>query len=530
MRRNGFQNFILLVCLGLGGLSFDSAYAQEVSKPKPVKVATPQRGKIEQKTTYTGNLEADAIVEIYADVPGKLVVLNVDEGAQVNKGDVLAQTDSRELHFALKQAQAALKAAEAQFLTVKATAQIKVETQAAAAHASLDAAKAQLEQARTLARAQVTSQFEQATAGVTAAEANLKKALKGARNQEIQRAKAAVSGAKAELANARANFERVQKLYEKEAISDQNLDNAKAQLDGAKAQYESAVEQLSLVEAGARQEDIIAAEAQLHQAQALLTLARVTVDIEDWNTQITMAQSQVRQAEANLLSAQKLVKIRAWEYDIAASQAQFDQATEQVELAKKRLADATITSPVNGIVVNRNGDLGDYATAASGAGGTPIFTIVKMDVVKVVFTVSEADLGTVDIGTVVSIFTRQQHISAEINFISPIVNPEDRTVTIKAEIPNPAYQLKPGMFVEVNIDLSAPDDSLLLPREAVLDIQDGVGHVFVVTDGRARQQPVKVGLTWGEKISILEGVTDSTLVIVSGHRQLVDGTDILVVK
>ena len=530
MRQNRLQNFILLLCVVFGVLNANSGYAQEISKPKPVKVATPQRGTIEQKTTYTGNLEADAIVEIYAGAPGKLVVLKVDEGDQVNKGDVLAQTDSRELHLALKQAEAALKAAEAQLSIVKATAQIKIEAQTEAARASLDAAQAQLEQARALAQAQVTSQFEQATAGVTTAEANLKKAMEGARNQEIQQAKAAVSGAKAGLENAGANFDRVQKLHQKEAISDQDLDNAKAQLDGAKAQYNGAVEQLSLIEEGARQEDISAAEAQLNQAQASLALARVAVDTEDWNTQIAMAESQVRQAEANLLSTRELVKIRAWEYDIVAAQAQFDQANEQVKLAKKRLADATITSPVNGIVVNRDADLGDYATAATSPGGGPIFTIVKMDVVKAVFTVSEVDLSNVGIGTAVSISTGQQHISEEIDFISPIVNPEDRTITVKAEIPNPAYRLKPGMFVEVNIDLSAPDESLLLPREAVLDIRDKIGHVFIATDGRARQQSVKVGLTWGENISIIEGLADSTSVIVSGHRHLADGTEILIVK
>ena len=532
MRQNGLQNYILilLLCLGLGELSFDCVYAQEISKPKPVKVATPQRGRIEQKTTYTGNLEADAMVEIYADAPGKLVLLKVSEGDQVNKGDVLAQTDSRELRLALKQAEATLKAAEAQLSIVKATAQIKIEAQAETAHASLDAAKAQLEQARALARAKVTSQFEQATAGVIAAEANLKKAMKGARNQEIQQAKAAVSGARAELENARANFDRVQKLHKKEAISDQNLDNAKAQLDGAKAQYDGAAEQLSLVEEGALQEDISAAQAQLNQAQASLVLARVTIDTEDWNTQITMAESQVRQAEANLLAAQELVKIGVWEHDITAAQAQFDQANEQVNLAKKRLADAIITSPVNGIVVNLDADLGDYATAATSPGGSPILTIVKMDVVKAVFTVSEVDLSNMMVGTAVSISTEQQHINGEINFISPIVNTADRTVSVKTEIPNPEYRLKPGMFVEVNIDLSASGDSLLLPREAVLGIQDGVGHVFVVTDGSARQQTVKVGLVWGEKISILEGVTDLTPVIVSGHRQLADGTGILVVE
>ncbi len=443
MRQNRFHNFILLLlCLELGGLSLNRAFAQHASKPKPVRTATPQRGKIEQKVTYTGNLEADAMVEIYANTPGKLVELKVNEGDHVKKGDVLAQTDSRELHIALKQAQAALKVEEAQLSTVRATAQIKTETQAEAAQASLDAAKAQLKQAQTLARAQVISQFEQATAGVTAAEANLEKTIKGARNQEIQQAKAAVSGEEAKLENAQSNFNRARKLHEKEAISDRDLDNAKAQLDGAKAQHEATVEQLSLVQEGVRQEDVIAAETQLSKAKAALVLSRVAVDTEDWNTQITMAESQVRQAKSNLLTARNLVKIRVWENDITAAQAQFDQASEQVNLAKKRLDDATITSPVNGIVVNRNADLGDYVTG--GAGGSPIFTIVKMDVVKVVFTVPEVDLGNVVAGTPIHISTSQGQISGNIEFISPIVNSDSRTVRIKAEISNPEYRLKPA--------------------------------------------------------------------------------------
>ena len=530
MRHNRSLYFILLLCFGIGVPSVYYAYAQEASKPKPVKVATPQHGKIEQKTTYTGNLEADAMVEIYADASGKLVALKESEADSVNKGDVLAETDSRERLIALKQAEAGLKTAQAQFSKVKATAQINIEAQGTAAQAALDAAKVQLAQAQGVAHAQVMSQHEQAIAGVAAAEASLEKALKGARSQEVQQAKAAVSGAKAALKNAQANFDRMQKLHETEAISDQSLDNARAQLDSTKAQHESLVEQLSLIEEGTRQEDISAAEAQRSQAQASLTLARALVDTQDWKTQIALAESQVRQAEASLLSAQKLIEIRAWEQDIAAAQAQVDQAIEQVNLAKKRLADATIISPIDGIVVNRNADLGDYAAAAGSPGGSPILTIVKMDVVKAVFTVSEVDLNNVAVGTAVSILVGQQHISGKISFISPIVKPEDRTVNVKAEIPNPTYRLKPGRFVEVNINLSAPDEALLLPREAVLDIEDKVGHVFIATEGKAQQQSVKVGLTWGENISIIEGLTDSTPVIVSGHRQLTDGTKILIIE
>ena len=530
MRQNGLSIVILLVCVGLSGWRFGYAHAQEVNKPKPVKVATPQRGTIEREISYTGNLAADAMVEVYADAPGKLVVLNVDEGDRVNRGDVLAQTDTRELKLALKQAEASLKGAEAQLVTVRATARTKIEAQLKTAQASLDGAMAQLKQAEATAQVQVESQALGAAAGEMGAKAALDKAKSGARAQEIQQAKAAALGAKASLDNAQANFDRVKELHEKEAISDKDLDNAQAQLDGAKAQHDASVEQLSLVEEGARVEDIQAAQAQLTQAQASLGLARVKVESEDWKTQIELAKSKVRQAEANVLSAETLVGIKAWEHEIASAEAQFDLATAQVDLAKKRLNDAVITSPVTGIVVNRNADRGDYASSATGPGATPIFTVVKVDVVKAEFRVSEADLANVAVGTKVRIFAGGQRIDGEISFISPMVNPDDRTVKVKAEIPNPEYRLKPGMFAEVAIDRSTGGDSLLLPRHAVLDVRDGSGHVFTAADGVARQQRVTVGLAWGESISILEGVTDSTPVIVSGHRGLSDGMRIVVVE
>ena len=527
MRRNRFL-YVLLLFFGLGVFY---TKAQEVLKPKPVIVVSPKRGKIGQKNTYTGNLEADTVVEIYANTSGKLVAFLVDEGDTVKKGDILARTDARELQLALKQAEASQRAAEANLTKVKATAQIKIESQLENAEAALVAAQAKLNQASALAEAQIISQFEQAKAGVAAAEASLKKAMTGARSQEVEQAKAAVSGAKASLDNAEANVKRLQKLYDIEAITDQDLDNAKTQRDGAKAQHESAVEKLSLVEAGTREEDIKAAEAKLQQAQAALKLARLTVDTKDWETQIALAQSQLQQAQANLRSADILVEIKAWEHDIAAAQSQFDQNTEQVNLAKKRLSDATITAPVAGIVVNKNADTRDYASAAGSPASNPILTIVKMDIVNAVFTVSETELANISVGTPVNITAGKHNIQGQINFISPIVNSADRTVKVKAEIPNPEYRLKPGMFVEVDIDFSSLEESLLLPRAAVLDIQDGTGHVFVVADGnQARKQNVKIGLVWGENIAVVEGVTESSRVVVNGHQQLVDGMKVSVVK
>ena len=67
-----------------------------------------------------------------------------------------------------------------------------------------------------------------------------------------------------------------------------------------------------------------------------------------------------------------------------------------------------------------------------------------MDVVKAVFTVSEVDLSNVGVGTTVSISAGQLHLSGAVDFISPIVNTDDRTVRVKAEIPNPTLSTQAG--------------------------------------------------------------------------------------
>ena len=405
MRGNGFISVLILVCMAIGFWLLSTAETQEVSKPTPVKVATPQRGTIQQDITYTGTLTADATVEIFANTSGKLVALSVNNGDTVKKDDVLAKTDDRELQLTLKQAESAFKAAEADLAKVKATAEIRLRSQLETAEASVSAAETQLAQAEALAKAQVESAFHQAEAGVRVAMTNLHKAEAGARHQEREQARAAVSGAEAGLDNAKANFQRAQQLHESEAISDKDFDTAKTQLRSAEAQHTTAVQQLSLLAEGARYEDRNAAAAQLSQARVGLELPLVALKTEDWKKQIALAASQVRQAEANFRVAEKNVSIRAWEHDIAAAAAQLEQATAQVNLAKKRLADARITAPINGIVVNRSADLGDYAIAAGSPSAQPILTLVKMDVLKAVFTVPAAELSNVAVGNSVRIST-----------------------------------------------------------------------------------------------------------------------------
>ncbi len=515
----------------IGKVDAQSLSPKEKSTAKPVAVATPIRGEIGEELIYTGSLEANAQVEIYAGIPGKLVKINVDEGDKVKKGDILAQVESEKLELAVEQSEAILTAARVGFTNTEALAKIRFESQIASAEAALTAAQTQLEQVKDISFTKTTTQLQQAEAGVAAIKLNLEMIREGARTQEKKQVQAALEQAKAALNNAQNNFDRMRRLYDNEVISAQTLEGVQTQYDVAKAQHEAALQQLSLVEEGAREENIAALEEQVRQAEASLALAKKLADTKSWQKDIALAKSQVNQAEAAFRTAKASKEIKVWESEIKIAKTQVQQAEVAYKLAQKNLADTTITAPIGGIISARKMDVGDFAQGA-GPGSKHFLEIVDVSVVKAVFTVPEVDIGKFGIGDTVLISTTSHHssVEAKIKFISPVVDKEKRTVTVKAVISNPDAYLKPGRFVEVKIKAQQRTNALLIPREAVLKTQNDSRYVFVAENGRARKQTVEIGLTWGDKVEVIDGITDSTSVIVDGHRSLREGDTVSIVK
>ncbi|MBM3235387.1 efflux RND transporter periplasmic adaptor subunit [Candidatus Poribacteria bacterium] len=529
MRKFGFIGFIALL-LGMffvwsqmAKIDAQTPKSESKSAAKPVTIATPTRGEIGEELIYTGSLEANALVEIYAGIPGKIIQINVDEGDKVKKGDVLAQVESEKLELALQQAEAILTAARVGLTNTKALAKVRFESQIASVEAALSAAQSQLEQVKNISYTKTTTQLQQAEAGVAAIKLTLEKIREGARTQEKKQVEALLEQAKAALDNAKSNFVRMKQLYDSNAISAQTFEGVQTQYDVAKAQYEAAVQQLSLVKEGARKEDIEAVGEQVRQAEAALALAKKLADTKSWEKDIALAESQVRQAEAAFLTAKASEEIKVWETEIKIAETQVQQAEVAYNLAQKNLADTKITAPIGGIISARMMDVGDFASPAGS-----VFEMVDVSSVKAVFTVPEVDMDKLNIGDTVLISTTSQHstVAAKIEFISPVVDKEKRAVTVKATIPNPDAYLKPGRLVEVKIKAQNHTNALLLPREAVLKGQGGNKFVFVAENGRARKQTVKIGLTWGDKVEVIDGITDSTSVIVDGYRSLQEGDKI----
>ena len=110
--------------------------------------------------------------------------------------------------------------------------------------------------------------------------------------------------------------------------------------------------------------------------------------------------------------------------------------------------------------------------------------------------------------------------------VAPAVDAQARTVAVKIS-PTSASPLKPGMFAQATIVVAAHDGALVLPNAAVTQ-HDGQPVVFLVRDGRAVQQPVRLGLRGDRYVEVLGGLASGDAVVASDVADLADGQ--LVVK
>lgn len=525
--RRGVWSYILISILTLFPLPLVQAQPRMEGEAgakveKLVSVSRPKIGEIRREIILVGSVEPDRKVKIFPKVSGRIESILADEGQIVKKGDALAIIEHVELEIGVRQAEAALIAAQAALDQAGKLAKIKAESQLKQAQAALIAAQVGLEQVRDISEASVQARIRQAEAGLDALKANLEKIKKGARPEEIKRMESMVEQAKAALDNARENYERMSALYEQEVISRQTMDGAEMQYKVAKAQYEAALQQLTIVKKGAREEDIRAMEAQVRSAEANLELVKLYAQTRSWEKDLKLAESRVQQAQAAYDLAKASFDAETWKLEIITAESRYEQAKAALDLARQRLKDATVTSPFDGVIAQRMVDEG-----ATVAPAVSMFALVKADRVKVVASVSENEIPYLREGMPVTVRTITGEFKGEVDYVSPVVEPRTRSVEIKIYLDNSQGQLKPGMSADVILPLEIHREATLVPRTALLR-ENGGDYLFVVRDGKAVKRPVKVGLMDAWNAEIIEGVTEQDLIVVAGGNQLEDGDTVKV--
>ena len=188
---------------------------------------------------------------------------------------------------------------------------------------------------------------------------------------------------------------------------------------------------------------------------------------------------------------------------------------------------ATLVSPINGVITARNYDAGDmYAMSA------PIYTVEQIVPVKLLVGISETDYTKVKKGDSVEITADAlpgQTFNGKVRKIYPTVDPATRTFTVEVVIDNGNSVLRTGMFARAKVNFGM-NNSVVIPDVAVVK-QQGSGERFVYVlneDNTVTYQKVVLGRRMGAEYEVLEGLSDGAKVVTGGMIRLKDGIKVIV--
>jgi membrane fusion protein (multidrug efflux system) len=219
------------------------------------------------------------------------------------------------------------------------------------------------------------------------------------------------------------------------------------------------------------------------------------------------------------------------------TQQQLDQAKLATQNAKlrlqasqRRLSDANIKSPINGIVNKKYIEVGAFVTAQ----GTQLFELVDVSKLKLKVNVNESQVANLKIGDKVAI---QSTVFPDDNFtgrVSFIASKAEGALNFPIEIEvsnNIKNSLRAGMYGTAVFDFPKQAASILIPRTSFVgSVSSNQVFMFDKTNNTAKIRKVVSGKILGDKVEILSGLNEGETVITSGQINLIDGTPVSVVK
>ena len=261
------------------------------------------------------------------------------------------------------------------------------------------------------------------------------------------------------------------------------------------------------------QQDISSETALLRASEAAVSLAKMTLErIRKLLTEKTVSQSQYDNADA-----------------------QYKQAAAQLDTVRAAIAKKTIRAPFAGRIGIRLVNLGQILNE-----GEAIVSLQSLDPIFVNFFLPQQQLAQVQAGLTVRVTTDAlpgKIIEGKITAINPAVDTATRNIRVQATVTNPQEKLRPGMFVNVEVVLTAQDKVLAIPATAVLYAPYG-DSVFVVEDKKSeknsrpdkivRQQFVRLGEKRGDFIAVSSGLKENETIVSTGVFKLRNGQAVVV--
>lgn len=305
-----------------------------------------------------------------------------------------------------------------------------------------------------------------------------------------------------------------------------------AELDREQLTAQLAEDQANLASARAR---LSAARARVDEASVRLTdpeasfAEREVARLEGLHASGDVTQKERDDAERALETVRfRLAQVRANLPVLAAAveEAQANLASSQasVERSEEALREATIKSPIAGIVLTRDKEVGDGVSSLLTAGGnaTAIMTLGDLSSMYVEARVDEVDLGRIHVGMPALVTVdahRGRELEGSVQRIAPAGSVDNNgivTFEVRVAVADPEGLLRPDMTADARLVLRREDGALALPQRAVSRAGEGWTVLKVVGTGDARvvrTEPVTLGLSDGLVTQVVEGLAEGDAVL-----------------
>ena len=261
--------------------------------------------------------------------------------------------------------------------------------------------------------------------------------------------------------------------------------------------------------------------AEIKDVDYRLDKERATAALKQAEASLAYAKQEFQRKEAlylkELVAKQQFDDVLA---RLVLSQGDADRAKVGLDLAQEKLAKANIYAPMGGTVKEKRVTAGEYIR-----NGTFLVSIIRTDMLKLSFTVTEKDVGRLQVGQDVS-FTVDafpgREFRGQLKTIYPSLEEKTRSLQLEAVLTNSDQSLKPGLFARVTLYTGPARGTVVAPITALL-YDNATTKLFVVEGERAKERAVKLGRKYGEFMEITEGLKEKEIVVTVGQNNLMEG-------
>lgn len=249
----------------------------------------------------------------------------------------------------------------------------------------------------------------------------------------------------------------------------------------------------------------------------------MSVDSAIYAAQLEQADAQLEQAALDLKRIEALGDL-ATDANLTGARTQVRVAQASRDLAAARMARAVVKAPFSGVVASVAVEEGEVAQP-----GSPVARLIQLDPAVVTLSVSDRDVVALAVGAPVTVTTaaNSQRLSGVVKRVSPAADLRTRAFPVEVEVSNADGALLPGMIARVTAERPVAESVMVIPQDWLVTEGDRRG-VFVTQGDVATWRDVTLGQVIHDKVVVTEGLSQGDRVIITGHRDLVDGDPLIV--